>query len=413
MIDAYVLILGAAAAQVPLIQFAKKRGYKVAVVSIPGSYPGFAIADKSIYCDVRDGDGILKAVRGLHIVAVLTDETDMSVPTVAFLTEKLHLLGNPARIAEIYSNKFLMREACRKAEVMVPNYIRIATIEDLEHASISYPAIIKPEDNQGSRGIHKVNTLQDAIVALPDALQFSKTHRAIIEDFFVGDEYVVEGYVYKGEYLNFGIGQRNYFNLPEVFIPSQTIFPAQLAPTIVDTLLAAEYRLHAFLQPTFGMIHSEYLVNHQTGEYRLVETALRGGGVYISSHLVPLYTGVNNYDMLFDCATGCKISLPTVSEQISHKAAAYICFYLPEGEVISIHGISELKALPFVHVADLDDIKVGMHTHPMLNKTMRLGPIIVSGCDRDSLLDNIACVQQVLRIKVKQGDGNIKGIEWK
>ena len=40
-----LMILGAAASQVPLISAAKRLGYKTIVTSIPGDYPGFTYAD--------------------------------------------------------------------------------------------------------------------------------------------------------------------------------------------------------------------------------------------------------------------------------------------------------------------------------------------------------------------------------
>ena len=78
-----VLILGAASLQVPIIKYVKSKGFNVIVVSIPGHYPGFELADKCIYCDIRDLDGILASIKDDEIEAVLTDETE------SFITKKL------------------------------------------------------------------------------------------------------------------------------------------------------------------------------------------------------------------------------------------------------------------------------------------------------------------------------------
>ena len=55
-----VMILGAGEGQLPFINICRKKGYYVIVVSIPGQYPGFKIADKSYYIDTRDKDAILQ-----------------------------------------------------------------------------------------------------------------------------------------------------------------------------------------------------------------------------------------------------------------------------------------------------------------------------------------------------------------
>ena len=44
-----IMILGAGIYQVPLIKTAKKLGLYTIVVSIPGNYPGFELADKVYY----------------------------------------------------------------------------------------------------------------------------------------------------------------------------------------------------------------------------------------------------------------------------------------------------------------------------------------------------------------------------
>lgn len=408
-----VLILGAAALQVPLISFVKSKGYKTIVVSIPGNYPGFAIADKSIYCDVRDYEKILAAIRNDDIVAVLTDETDISVPTVALLTKKLGLPGNQPDVASTYSNKFAIRNVCKKIGVPVPNYFHTDTLSDLDKkiTEITFPAIMKPEDNQGSRGIYVVDGTDEIKTYFEKSKSFSKSGNVIIENMFKGKEFVAEGFVVDGEYINFGIAERKYFNIPGLFIPSQTIFPATISDDNSRKILESEIKLHKELHPNFGMTHSEYILNEETGEYILVETALRGGGVYISSHLVPLYTGIDNYDMLLKCSIGSKVSLKNLYISNS-KSSAYICFYLPIGEVVEINGVESLRKMPNVKLADLDNLYVGMKTSPMTNKTMRLGPIILQAKDRVEIEYVIKLVQQTLHIVVKTDDGRLEDIKW-
>ena len=409
-----VLILGAASLQVPIIKYVKSKGFNVIVVSIPGHYPGFELADKCIYCDIRDLDGILASIKDDEIEAVLTDETDIAVPTVAKVAKQLCLAGNDPVIAQVYSNKFKMRQECRKAGVSVPRFFHAFSREEVKYQShnIKYPVIIKPEDNQGSRGVFCVNNLNELLAYFDEAIKYSKSGNVIVEEFFNGNEYVVEGFVYNGEYMNFGIGQRRYFNIEGTLIPCQTIFPSNLKKESIEILLDAERKLHAHLKPSFGMIHSEYLINEETNDYILVETALRGGGVYISSHLIPLYSGVNNYDMLLNCALGKDISLNDFKKSRKNAASAYICFTLPKGEIISVEGVDEVRKLPSVKVCDVDDLTIGTLTEKMVNKTQRLGPIIVTASNRSEIEKEIIKIQNIFNIKVRVEDGSIQNIIW-
>lgn len=409
-----VLILGAASLQVPLIKYVKSQGYKTIVVSIPGPYEGFQYADRCIYEDIRDYEAIIKAVKGENIVSVLTDQTDISVPTVSIIAEQLGLAGNCVDVAKVYSNKFLMREACLRNNVSVPSFIRVASVEDVEKEvqKISFPAIMKPEDNQGSRGIYILHGKEDVISNLSSSLSYSKTGYAIIEEFFVGKEFVCEGFVIDGKYVNWGVGERCYFDIENKLIPCQTIFPSKLSDDVIALLIEAERRLHSDLNPSFGMIHSEYLVNEETKEYILVETALRGGGVYISSHLIPMYTQYNNYELLFNCSLGKKMKIEEIESRIHPAASAYVCFSLPEGVIVSITGIDKLEKLPFVKKIDLQKVKIGIKTNALVDKTDRLGPIIIEASDRQEIERHIKEVQETLIIETVNSEGVVKGIIW-
>ena len=58
-----IMILGAGIYQVPLIKTAKRMGLYTIVVSIPGNYPGFALADKVYYENTVDDEKILEIAR--------------------------------------------------------------------------------------------------------------------------------------------------------------------------------------------------------------------------------------------------------------------------------------------------------------------------------------------------------------
>lgn len=409
-----ILILGAAALQIPLIKYVKSKGYNVIVVSIRGNYPGFEIADKCVYCDIRDVSAILDAVKDDDIKAVLTDETDIAVPAVAHLNNALGLVGNDPSVAEAYSNKYVMRQKCKEAGVSVPLFFHVSGKLEISKCclDINFPAVMKPEDNQGSRGIYIVNNFDQIFEHFDDSISFSKSGKIIIEEYFKGKEFVVEGFVYNGEYLNFGIGERKYFDIEGLLIPCQTLFPSNLSEDCKLMLLDAERTLHAYMKPTFGMIHSEYLVNEETNEYILVETALRGGGVYISSHLVPFYSGLNNYDMLFKCALGNKISLREYESKKNLAASGYVCFTLPEGDVISVSGVKTLKQMDSVVQCDIDELTIGSHINKMINKTQRLGPIVLKAPNRMLLDSEIKKIKEILKIEVMTANGQVKNIVW-
>lgn len=111
----WFMVLGAGEFQLPLIRAAKAKGMRVAVVSIPGDYPGFAEADASVLCDVRDKEAVLKAAREYEICGIATDQTDLPVPTVAYVASRLGLPGMSEEVALNFTDKARMRRLCSRA----------------------------------------------------------------------------------------------------------------------------------------------------------------------------------------------------------------------------------------------------------------------------------------------------------
>ena len=83
-----LIILGAGIYQAPLIRQAKELGLFVIVVSSPGDYPGFALADKVYETDTRDQEGVLEIAQSEKIDGICTSGTDVAVRTIGYVCQK-------------------------------------------------------------------------------------------------------------------------------------------------------------------------------------------------------------------------------------------------------------------------------------------------------------------------------------
>lgn len=90
-------------------------------------------------------------------------------------------------------------------------------------------------------------------------MEYSKSHTAILEEFFEGQEVVVEGFIYQGIYYNLGFADRKYFDLDRLFIPSQTIFPSVIDEDVKKRIVECEEKMAKYVNPEFAIVHSEYL----------------------------------------------------------------------------------------------------------------------------------------------------------
>ena len=407
-----ILVIGAGIGQIPIINKAKEKGIHVTVATLPGKQPGIEIANDVIFADIFDRELVAKEAAKRKITAVISDQNDLMNPTVAYVAEKLGLPGNAFETVMSYCNKNTYRDNCEKVGIPVPKHIAVND-ENFDFSSFDCPLpwIVKPADSQSSVGVQKIERMEEFLPALKFALSQSKTHSAIVEEFFIGREFVAEGFISDGKYFLLNFADRKYFDLKGLMIPNQTIFPSTLDENILHKVVEYESKMTDYMRPNFAIVHSEYLVNQETKEIRVVESALRGGGVYISSHLIPLSTGIDANEMLLMKALGKDVDIGNIFSHREVKAAGYVCFYLPEGVVCSVEGIQAVKQFSFVKLVCLDNITVGQKTEKMLHKGLRKGPILVYGEDREDLEKNIKTVQKTLQISVIK-DGIVSGIIW-
>jgi len=176
-------------------------------------------------------------------------------------------------------------------------------------------------------------------------------------------------------------------------------------------VLDANEKLINGFQPSFGNTWSEFFVDEESGEVTLLEAAIRGGGACLSSDIVPLTTGTDAIRALIHQAVGwVEPNKPDNTCSVS-TAAGYMFFHLPEGFICSVKYLDDILAMSGVHKAYLDDVRAGCHTHPMTDKSNRIGPIVVSGANRLACQETMNRIRHTLAIEVRTDDG-IRGIIW-
>ena len=157
-----ILIIAGGKWQVPLIRKAKLLGYEVVNSNLYEESPGFEFADFKEVCDVRDKKQNLKIAKKYDVKGVLSDQSDIAIPTVAYVAEKIGCPSIGNKMAELFTNKYKMREFCKKEGFSYPEYKLCTSMEEAATflEEIGGKTIIKPLDSQSSRGVYKINSLK-------------------------------------------------------------------------------------------------------------------------------------------------------------------------------------------------------------------------------------------------------------
>lgn len=403
-----ILVLGAGALQVPIIQTIQARGYNPVVVSLHNDEPGMLIVKDKVVGDFCDEEFTLQIAKDWNVIAVVTDQTDLPVRTIAYVCDHLGLPSIGYKTACLFTDKFLMREKCKEIGIKTIAYSLVGSLEEAKKFFIDlhHSAILKPINNQGSKGVYKVSSIEELEEKYAEATRYARGQKILIEEFITGQELVIEALALDGKVTNLVCGDTHYFEVKDAFAAKDRIFPSMLDEEIVNKALNLNKKIVSGFGLSRGLTHGEYIIDGH--DVYLIEIAARGGGVYISSDIIPLMTGFNTTSFILDIATKSTVATPFI--EYKKMCTCYIAFFLPEGVINEVKGVREIQSLPYVHHNNLDALYIGKHIGKNIDKTSRYF-LIMEASDRSELEERIELVHELLQVNVDNGS-KTKGIIW-
>ena len=405
-----ILILGAGQGQVPLVKFAKENNSFVIVVSPKGDYPAFKYADKCIYLNILNKEDILKVAIEEKINAIATDQTDISVAVVEYVADTLNLPHIKCDSIENFRDKSLMRDICKQYGIKTIPYCVTEKIEEaitFWNENNKFKVIIKPVDSQGSRGVEKASTLEEIEYAFNNANKYSFSKRVIVEQFIEGEEVEVDTVIEKGNIIATLIGDVYNFSSENSFSAYERIYPTSKCEEVKQKIYLINKQTLTVLGVVKGWTHGEYIVT-SSGDVYLLEVGLRGGGNYIGSDIIKEMLGVGTHEMAFYTAIGNDSFYDKVS--LKNSTCAYKCFYLPEGEILTVNIDKTFFEQDCIIRHNLDSIENIKYTSKNTDKTSRF-TIVVRSANQSDLMTLLDEIPSHIDIKVKTNKG-IENVIW-
>jgi biotin carboxylase len=283
-------ILGASYLQVPLINKANEMGLETHVFAWEDGAVGKALATHFYPISILDKYAILNKCKEIGVHGITTIATDIAMPTVNFIANKLNLVGNSLEATLISTDKYEMRKALSCKHIPCPRFGFYETNNFQNDEEFEFPLIVKPTDRSGSRGVTTLNSIDEANEAIIKALDNSINKRVIVEEFIKSDrEFSVEFISYDGIHYPLVITDKVTTREP-IFVEIAHHQPANINDYIADKIYKVTIDVLNALKIKNGASHTElYLLD--SGDICVVESAGRMGGDLIGSHMVPLSIG--------------------------------------------------------------------------------------------------------------------------
>lgn len=402
----HLLLVGGGREALPGFARLRALGARLAVSDRDPAAPGFALADERLLASTYDAEATVAAARALHarlpLDGVLTIAADVPV-TVASVADALGLPGLPLAAARRGADKLAMKEALRAGGVPVPEFAPVASAADLSSAlrRIGLPAIVKPVDSRGARGVVRLRPGDDVAAAFAAAQAASPAGRVLVERFVPGPQLSSESFVAGDTIATPGLADRNYEWLeacaPHV-IENGGLQPARAATVLaprVDALVRAA--AHALGLPG-GIVKGDLVVD-EDGTLRVIEVAARLSGGAFCTLTIPLSTGVDLVAAAACHAVGVPVD-PTTLRPRRATPVANRFFRPPPGRLRAVTGFAAAALLPGVAWAELT-VEPGDRIRPLTDHTCRVGSVIAIGEGADQAIARAEAAVAAVRFDVE------------
>ena len=388
-----LLVLGAGAAQLGLLEAARKRGdlEVIAVDRDPGAV-GFAFADTRAVLSTEDEAAVERLARSERVAGIVSPGADWPVGVAARIAERMGL-PHPidAQTASLATTKSRQRERFAAAGVEQPRLYG-------QGETPSIPCVVKAPDRQGQRGLTLVRDHSELVAAVAAAVAESRSGSYLAEELIAGPEVTVNAFSVDGDFVPLTVTDRLTAEPPAFGVAL-----AHSWPSVNDASAAADAARRA--AEALGILNGPTYTQVRLGPDgpRVIELAARLGGGH-DAELVEAVTGVDLNALAIAVALGEKPSCSTITTAGTGQAplagGAVVSFLVPpEGVLRVVHNVDDAEAVDGVRWVRIYR-RPGWRFGQLRRGADRAGAILAVGDDRDDALERARRAAEAVRFEV-------------
>jgi biotin carboxylase len=399
-----VLLVGAGRHQRRVIGRAHELGFEVVAVDRNPDAPGLADADVAEVVDFRDIAAVAAAGRRHRVEGVLTYVADRAVPVVAEVAEELGLPGIGSETARLMTHKVAQRRRLAEAGVPQPRFAAARNLHEAKTAaaSVGFPAVLKPADSAGQRGIFLLEGMSDVERHLHATLAESASEEAIVESYHEGLEVNTLLVARGGEVTLVTLSDRIRPRGQGFGVALTHLFPSTLyGHQLEEAEHVAAFSVHA-LGLHDGIAYPQLLTAEGSAP-KVVEVAARiPGGQMVDVAL--LGAGVDLIEIALRQALGQPIPDELVRPRTGQPLAIFFLTAspgpLPTGRVRSVSGLERVLAFPGVVRAEVF-VEEDEVIRPVQRDGDRRGYVIALGDTNVEALERAEAAATLLDVEVE------------
>lgn len=333
------------------------------VVASPGEHSFISEIQNGLQIDFNDFKSSLIKVQKEHETFPFTGiigSEDAAVEFSTHVATHLNLIHNPELSVQLTHRKDLARQRLTEHQCTVPQYSVVDINQALEpQLKLAWPYVVKPLNMSASRGVIRVNNLQEAIVACQRVTEIIKADRTepvtfenthlLLEQYIDGREVAFEGFLHKNKLHRLALFDKPNPLVGPYFEETIYVTPSNLSHDIQQHI---HHRVTQACQAyglITGPIHAELRIDSK-GEAWILEVANRtiGGDCARTLDISGEYALEK---LIISLSTG-DLQIPTVMS----RASGVMMIPIKQGGILQkILGVTQAR-----QIQGVTDIKINI-----------------------------------------------------
>lgn len=401
------IVLGGIVPHKNLLEKLKKRGYYTILIDYFENPPAAEAADLHLRESAMDKGAVLSAAKKYGAELVLCTCLDQQIGIACQVAEEMGL-PHPysyEKALEV-TNKEKMKKIMWENGIPTSRYFSVHDVSEVYDAGLHFPVMVKPADSCGSAGIKKAECAEEISEAVENALQWSRSRTAVVEEFVQGVEVSVYTFIadHKAHVL---LTSQRFSELGED--GSCIKCYASIAPAVISEQVAADMEaLGTRIAEVFGLNNTPmfYQCMVKDGRIRVIEFAPRiSGGICFRT--IEENTGFDIINAAIDSWLGNPVKMEYHEPQMynmTQQIHAYPCVF------DHIEGAERLKEEGVLDTLFLHKTK-GAHTADDKASSARVAAALVRTKDRGALPGLAKRVVEGLTVYDEAGrDVSVRGL---
>lgn len=376
------IVLGGTSPHILLVDKLHERGFYVILIDFLDNPPAKRVADEHIQESTLDKEKVLEVAQERHAELVISACIDQTNSVCCYVAEKL---GLPHPYS--YETSLCVTDKGLMKKIMVDNgiptscFTTTGSVEAIDWTKIEYPAVVKPVDCNSSKGVRRVDSVEETKQRVAEAISLSRTRTAIIEGFNRGEEIQVDCLATESDVKVVMTRQKQKIASKgnEMVLQSfGSIFPAPLS----KELQTQTQDIANGIAKAFGLKNTPFFYQAIVSDdgIKVLEFAPRIGGG-LSYYMLNEIAGYDAVEYVIDSYLG----NPLVFEPSQdNRFQSTVLLYMVPGTFDHISGLDELKEKRVVYETFVMKTK-GDVVDGDMRSSNRVAAFVVQGDSYDEL----------------------------